>query len=375
AAEQSLAALADALLSLQVDFDYLGDDALADAVLDDGGLRVGPMRYEALLIPRCYAVPAAGLRQIAAATEAGVVAAGVGRPSIAADAPEDTDLLDRAWRAVRQADNEEQVAQLAAAEVGPTARLTPARSAVRCCRRITANYDIVFLTSEVDEPLSLSLDIDESDRPYLCDPGTGDVTAIRRSRRNGRVSVGLRLDPWGSALLLLDRTGAARRLASPPRKRGRIVRARDLTWSARPLERLSVSENGITPVSMHDVHRPLAFDGWRTVDPYFSGRVEYTAAWDADEPGDVTLDLGQVRRVVELWVNDQRVGTEVWPPYRFPIGPYLRPGTNALRAVVTNTLANEFARPETKALMRELGWHNVYRQRAEGYEAEEIGQR
>ncbi|UCH36183.1 MAG: hypothetical protein JSV65_07470, partial [Armatimonadota bacterium] len=75
AAEQSLAALADALLSLQVDFDYLGDDALAAAVMDNGGLRVGQMRYEALLIPQCYAVPAAGLRQFAVAAEAGMVVA------------------------------------------------------------------------------------------------------------------------------------------------------------------------------------------------------------------------------------------------------------------------------------------------------------
>jgi len=76
--------------------------------------------------------------------------------------------------------------------------------------------------------------------------------------------------------------------------------------------------------------------------------------------------------VVELWVNDQAVGTRCWRPYRFDIGRYLKPGRNTLRAVVTNTLANEFARPETKEMMRRMGWQNVYRNRAEAFEAEEL---
>ena len=116
----------------------------------------------------------------------------------------------------------------------------------------------------------------------------------------------------------------------------------------------------------------MPFGAWRQRNPYFSGSVEYVARLEVGEDRNVTLEFGDVHHGLEVWVNDQPAGTRAWPPYRVSVGRYLRQGSNSIRAVVTNTLANEFARPETKALMRRLGWHNVYRQRAEAFEAEEV---
>ena len=364
--EQSVAACVQALLARQVDFDYLGDDALAAATWQQGALQVGPMRYRALLVPRAYALPAQTLCKLAALAQDGMLIAAVGRPSLAADRPEDASLVPAAWQELRELPEPAAAAELIAGHVGPTVRLLRPCPAVRCCRRRGGEFEVIFLVNESGERQDLSLEV-PAGRAYLCDPETGGFSAspARRSR------VAVALAPWGSALLVVDRSGAWARLVGRE-PAGATLHAQDCAWQARPLEQLAVSERGIESTAPEQPARPLPFDSWGRVDPYFSGRVEYTAQWDRPHPGPWTLELGAVRHCVELWVNAEPAGVRAWPPYRFAIGPYLQAGCNQLRAVVTNTLANEFARPQTRELMRRLGWHNCYRQRAEPFEAEEV---
>ena len=372
--ERSFHALARELLSRQVDFDYIGDDALAATSLDRGAFRVGPMRYEALALPSCYAMPAATLRKVRDLAQAAVVVAAVGSAPMAADAPDETDLSAGAWALVRRVANEEQAAEAVAATVGRTVQLQPPCPAVRCCRRKARDFDVLFFTNECRRSLHFTARVQIGGEPLLCDPETGSAGAVVWSRNGDDAELRLHLQPWGSALLIFDRTGAAAAaLESQPRAEPvRIMRAAKLEWIARVVERLTVSERGIETVHPDDDPRPIPFGEWRRRDPYFSGSVEYVAEFEAQAPGRVIIDFGEVHHGLELWVNDQPAGVRAWPPYRLPIGSYLHPGRNKLRAVVTNTLANEFARPQTKALMRHLGWHNVYRQRAEAFEADEL---
>jgi len=44
-----------------------------------------------------------------------------------------------------------------------------------------------------------------------------------------------------------------------------------------------------------------------------------------------------------VWVNDQPAGVRVWLPFTFDISKLLRPGTNRLKILVTNTMENERA--------------------------------
>jgi hypothetical protein len=372
--ERSFHALARELLSRQVDFDYIGDDALDAASSDGGAFRVGSMRYEALALPSCYAMPAATLSKIREFAQARVTVVTVGSAPMAADAPDEKNLPAGAWTLVRRLANEEQAANLIVQGAGGTANLDPACPAVRCCRRRAGDFDIMFFTNESGERLHFAARVQIAGEPFLCDPQTATVGAVVSKREGKNAAFRVHLPPWGSALLVFDRTGAAnaalesRAAEGPPR----AVHATDLTWRARAIERLAITERGIETVHPEDDPRPMPFGDWRRRDPYFSGRVEYVAELQAQAPGHVIIDFGEVRHGLELWVNDQLAGVRAWSPYCVSIGSYLRPGRNKLRAVVTNTLANEFARPQTKALMRQLGWHNVYRQRAEGFEADEL---
>ena len=55
------------------------------------------------------------------------------------------------------------------------------------------------------------------------------------------------------------------------------------------------------------------------------------------------LDLGRVSSVAEVYLNEVNVGTAVWRPYRFEISQYMKPGSNRLKILVTNTEANRRA--------------------------------
>ena len=86
---------------------------------------------------------------------------------------------------------------------------------------------------------------------------------------------------------------------------------------------------------------------------HFSGTARYEIAFDL--PGSYTadgieleLDLGRVGAVAEIWLNDQAVGTRWMRSQTFAIAALARPGRNALRVDVTNTLIN-----------RVSGWEDI----------------
>ncbi|RYX82679.1 hypothetical protein EON83_18445 [bacterium] len=78
---------------------------------------------------------------------------------------------------------------------------------------------------------------------------------------------------------------------------------------------------------------------------YFSGNAVYTTSFDLPasyKPGSTlcTLDLGRVEMVARVAVNGKEAGTALMAPYRLNIGSLLKPGSNTLKVLVTNTWAN-----------------------------------
>lgn len=77
---------------------------------------------------------------------------------------------------------------------------------------------------------------------------------------------------------------------------------------------------------------------------YFSGIATYesTFAVDASAQADehITLNLGDVREVAEVWLNDQPLGTTWTKPHRLDVTRLIRRGENKLRVEVANTWSN-----------------------------------
>ncbi|MEG1586663.1 MAG: glycosyl hydrolase, partial [Bacteroidales bacterium] len=77
---------------------------------------------------------------------------------------------------------------------------------------------------------------------------------------------------------------------------------------------------------------------------YFSGNMVYTTTFDFD-PGmangkSVSLDLGEVRDMAKVWVNDRYAGGVWTAPYRVDISDVLKSGSNVVRVEVVNTWVN-----------------------------------
>ncbi|WNJ18237.1 glycosyl hydrolase [Pontibacter sp. G13] len=84
-----------------------------------------------------------------------------------------------------------------------------------------------------------------------------------------------------------------------------------------------------------------------TSDPqlaYISSPAVYTAHWElADTLGrrEYVLDLGPLNGTAEVWVNTQRVGKEILPPYQFDLTKYLVPGSNVVEIWLTQPAFNQ----------------------------------
>lgn len=75
--------------------------------------------------------------------------------------------------------------------------------------------------------------------------------------------------------------------------------------------------------------------------PFYAGKMEYSTAFQYDGTEPITLEIGQLQaHAVTVYVNDNSVGHIIFPPYRLNITPWLHPGENEIRLVVTNSLRN-----------------------------------
>ncbi|MFN8008385.1 MAG: hypothetical protein U0V70_15460 [Terriglobia bacterium] len=66
------------------------------------------------------------------------------------------------------------------------------------------------------------------------------------------------------------------------------------------------------------------------------------------------LDLGRVCSVAEVYLNGNAIGTAIWRPYRFDLTRYLKPGSNQLRILVTNTESNRRAVGASRKLLAKI---------------------
>ncbi|MEN0642029.1 glycosyl hydrolase [Alkalicoccobacillus gibsonii] len=78
---------------------------------------------------------------------------------------------------------------------------------------------------------------------------------------------------------------------------------------------------------------------------YFSGTVQYRIKVELTEEQCVRLnklDAGALFEIAELWINDIHIGNKLWSPYQFfiPDG-VLKEGQNQIALIVTNSKANE----------------------------------
>jgi hypothetical protein len=90
----------------------------------------------------------------------------------------------------------------------------------------------------------------------------------------------------------------------------------------------------------------------------FSGYVDYSTTFTlgSGRPGRLSLDLGRVTHMAEVWVNDKKVGERLWAPFEFDVTSAVHPGKNKIRVRVGNLVTNEMAQFADKGRLNLWGW-------------------
>jgi hypothetical protein len=75
---------------------------------------------------------------------------------------------------------------------------------------------------------------------------------------------------------------------------------------------------------------------------HFSGVATYHKSfeWSGASAQRQYLNLGQVHEIADVWLNGHHLGERCFPPFRYEITSFLRPGTNYLVVEVANALNN-----------------------------------
>lgn len=75
----------------------------------------------------------------------------------------------------------------------------------------------------------------------------------------------------------------------------------------------------------------------------FSGLLDYSKTITVEKPAKgMSLDLGKVGYVAEVWVNGKSCGARFWGPHVFDVGAVLRSGESEIRVRVANLINNSY---------------------------------
>ena len=214
-------------------------------------------------------------------------------------------------------------------------------SGLRALRREgPAGERIYFIVNTANVPFQgeVGLFAPKGAYPELFDAKTGSVTPLHCSLpdKDGRVRVALDVTAKDSAFVVFSGTAKAVPSASP-------------TWIPMSWQDIS-DEWKIVSFGGHSAPKaPLTLDrlaSWSASDDpslrHFAGRAVYEKKVEKVERIEgaerVWLDLGDVRDIAKVWVNDKFVGCLWEPPYRIELPS--QPSTFDLKIEVVNTWPN-----------------------------------
>ena len=339
-------AIADTLLDAQCDFDYVDDDAIAAAEIQEAALVVGAMRYRTLILPATQWLEPTAAQVVDRFIDAGGRVICVGG-NAACDGGNVSPLAP------------EKLTICSASELTkwarPVVKIDPPVKNVRVCKRRTDLGVLYFITNEDDCEHTLSITLPEKGPVSIADIDNAAWFALDTKEAGDGTVVELRLWPWGSAVLCCGKA-AEKKLSEIPADAETLCFEQG--WQVRPLREYRITDRVQIKQSSDKPPKPIELGDWRdTLGAWFSGDAEYVLDFeiDAAQAGrPCWLDLGTVRYACEAFVNGASAGKRLWKPFLFDLAGKLRPGKNQLRIVVTNTMANTSLDPETLRLWDDL---------------------
>ena len=328
-----------------VTWDWVNDESLQAAAIEEGRWAIRGHRFEALVLPEIPFMPLPTASHIHELVSLGA------RAVVAGEAPR----KQPGFRDYEALDHEVETLFKSIAGAAQTVVLTnangladwattieqPIRYAghyrhLRQIRRVMADGSrVVFLRSKAAEWTDIRIDLDPAFREaYFLNPVDGAAYAVQGSQAS------YTLPPYGSIVLYAGMGRTAPPLAlSPP-----IDRPQPGT-SVTTLDRWDLRAAGAAGTAEAERADTTLFD-WRADDAFrYSSTGVYHSAFDLAEIEDgarYLLDLGTVFFAADVVVNGSAAGSTIFAPHVIDLTEHLRPGQNTLEVRVTATQLNEF---------------------------------
>jgi len=189
-----------------------------------------------------------------------------------------------------------------------------------------------FICSFANETVQEAIALQTDKTPYLLDLETGELSVCDYEYRDGKVHLELELVRGAGAFVYLsEKELQANHL---PQLELCATVADFSSFISRRYE--LDAQKGTVNTYYEDGARKQGLGEWEQA---FSGEVTYLAALPELPDGDFVLDLGEVRHSAKVYLNGERIGAVIMPPYRIALNG-AKTG-DELKIVVANTAANE----------------------------------
>jgi hypothetical protein len=336
-------------------FDYINADALIHVLTFEDGQLATPsgMRYRVLALdPHSQQMSLPVLKKIRDLVQAGAVVAGpkpTNTPSLSDDQREFQSLADQLWGAGggngfgkgRVYGDRSLAEVLTTIGVAPDFDYTRPESdtQVLFVHRKLADGDLYYVDNRNarDEAVDASFRV-EGKEAELWHADTGTIEPAPFQTADGRTTVPLHLDPWGTVFVVF-RKGPKGSSRSLPKTVDTTLSMVEGSWD------LSFEPNLGAPAKITLDKLASWSDNANDGVKYFSGKGTYTKTIEA--PADwfrdgarLSLDLGEVKNLAEVTVNGKPLGILWKTPYRVDITGALKPGKNTVAIRVTNAWVN-----------------------------------
>jgi hypothetical protein len=210
---------------------------------------------------------------------------------------------------------------------------------IQFVHRKLQDADIYFLDNRSDHNQSIDASFRVTGRTpelWYAESGTSKTVSYRMA--DGRTTVPLQLEPWGTVFVVF-RHPTRRASLTLPEINEKIVNTIAGPWT---LEFMPVRD-APSPTTLQTL------SSW-TENPnpgirYYSGTGTYRNAIDAQQewftPGaHLWLDLGDVKNLAHVSLNGKDLGVVWHAPFRFDVTEILKPGRNELTVQVVNAWVN-----------------------------------
>jgi hypothetical protein len=336
-------------------FDYINADALVHVLTFENGQLATPsgMRYRVLALdPHTQHMSLPVLRKIRDLVRAGAIISGpkpTDTPSMSDDPNEFQSITDQLWGSGAgnsvgkgKVYGDKKLGDvLVALHVVPDFEFAKPESDTNLLfvHRKLADGDLYYIDNrnDRDEALDATFRV-EGKSAELWHADTGKIEPASYRTADGRTTVPLRLEPWGTVFVVFRRPSKEASRVLP------VVAEQSVATIEGPWEIKFQPDRGAPDKITLDklsAWNESTLDGVK----YFSGTANYTKTVQASAnwfkpAAHVWIDLGSVKNLAEVSVNGKPVGIVWKTPYRVDATGALKPGDNQIEIKVTNGWAN-----------------------------------